>query len=212
MLVRVQMRVQPAGIPDYTRMMIYTSEQLAAIEPESKPRKYCVGNGVHLYVAPSGLKSWRVRYRKGGREQMKALGRFPLVNREQAIFMGNEVRIAAKRDEDVAGRLRRQFSDLPAEINERIEHVRSIPAPSGTWVYFILAAHIGMVKIGLSANVEKRLGQLQTSHPYDLEIAATMPGGEFHEKAMHYIFSGHHERGEWFRYDGALRKLVEELC
>jgi hypothetical protein len=37
------------------------------------------GGGLHLLVKPSGSKLWRFRYRFAGRENMLALGSFPIV-------------------------------------------------------------------------------------------------------------------------------------
>ncbi|MCW2411992.1 MULTISPECIES: tyrosine-type recombinase/integrase [unclassified Sphingobium] len=44
-----------------------------------QPRAYKMFDelGLFLFVAPSGLKSWRLKYRVGGKEQLLSLGRWP---------------------------------------------------------------------------------------------------------------------------------------
>ncbi|MCW2361601.1 MULTISPECIES: tyrosine-type recombinase/integrase [Sphingobium] len=44
-----------------------------------QPRAYKMFDerGLFLFVAPSGLKSWRLKYRAGGKEQLLSLGRWP---------------------------------------------------------------------------------------------------------------------------------------
>lgn len=48
-----------------------------AARPKARAYKLFDERGLHLFVAPTGLKSWRLKYRSGGREQLLVLGRFP---------------------------------------------------------------------------------------------------------------------------------------
>ena len=45
-----------------------------------KPYKLFDGHGLHLYVLPSGAKTWRVAYRVGGKQQTKSFGPYPDVS------------------------------------------------------------------------------------------------------------------------------------
>lgn len=58
--------------------MLTTAEAKAA-QPGARGYKLHDGGGLHLFVAPTGAKSWRLRYRRQGREQLLTLGRFPEV-------------------------------------------------------------------------------------------------------------------------------------
>lgn len=51
-----------------------------------KPRAYKIwdGQGLHLYVAPSGLRAWRVRIRADRREAVISLGNWPAVPLDDA--------------------------------------------------------------------------------------------------------------------------------
>lgn len=52
----------------------------------TKPRAYKIFDerGLFLYVAPGGLRSFRLRFRIGGREQLLTIGRFPEITLDQA--------------------------------------------------------------------------------------------------------------------------------
>jgi hypothetical protein len=61
-------------------------------------------------------------------------------------------------------------------------------------------------KIGYSANVRQRMGQIMPE-----ELLATERGGPTLEFARHEQFKGLRTRGEWFRYEGRLVEHVESL-
>lgn len=78
----------------------------------------------------------------------------------------------------------------------------------GNCVYFISDGQF--VKIGFTANVEKRLKQLQTGHRCKLSIVATIPGGTRNtESLLHAALRKHKLQGEWFKCQNeVLRVLV----
>ena len=69
------------------------------------------------------------------------------------------------------------------------------------YVYMIKADQF--VKVGVAKNPEKRLEQMQTGSPYELEIIALLP---FITRSMAFEYENHlhrrlrrfHFRGEWF--------------
>lgn len=75
----------------------------------------------------------------------------------------------------------------------------SVPEPEvpHSDLYFI-ASESGPIKIGISVNVEKRLKQLQTSHPYPLKVLAVVKAAGMQEFAYHERFAAHRLHGEWF--------------
>ena len=85
--------------------------------------------------------------------------------------------------------------------------------PHTTVVYLIAARDLEMVKIGLATNVRERLSQLQTGSPCELELLATIPGGENEERALHWLFGHLHVRGEWFcDPDASIAAWFHERC
>ena len=76
-------------------------------------------------------------------------------------------------------------------------------------VYFVRAD--GRVKIGKANNVDKRLRDLQTSAPHELELLAVARGGLAEEAAYHRRFVQDRLHGEWFTLSAALLAHVVEL-
>jgi hypothetical protein len=66
------------------------------------------------------------------------------------------------------------------------------------WTYLIRAAN-GLVKIGCSAEPERRFHALSTMSPVALELVALCPGGYSAERYLHDRFREHRSHGEWFR-------------
>lgn len=80
------------------------------------------------------------------------------------------------------------------------------------FVYFIQARGGGPIKIGYSANPEKRLAALQTASPYDLAILAIRPGSRDDEAALHDRLSAHRLRGDWFEDCDLVRQALPDAA
>ena len=63
-------------------------------------------------------------------------------------------------------------------------------------IYFIKLNDF--VKIGFSDDVSKRVAQLQTSSPYNLDVLCIIEGDYDKEKELHELFKQYSARGEWF--------------
>ena len=64
--------------------MPLTDTAIRGVKPTDKPQKLFDGNGLFLFVTPSGTKSWRVKYRFQGREKLLTLGTYPLLSLKEA--------------------------------------------------------------------------------------------------------------------------------
>jgi len=83
---------------------------------------------------------------------------------------------------------------------------------TGGDVYFIRSKTGGPVKIGVSRDVNKRLGALQTAHPYRLVVVATIHnGGVSAERSLHEQFAEFRLNGEWFEWSPGLGRLIDDL-
>lgn len=63
------------------------------------PRKMFDGHGLHLYVATSGSKIWRLSYRLDGKAQTATIGPYPLVGLAEARVQRDELRKKILRNE-----------------------------------------------------------------------------------------------------------------
>lgn len=77
-------------------------------------------------------------------------------------------------------------------------------------VYFIQAGDDGLIKIGRSDNVERRLKALQRGAPVELRVLATFPGGAREEAALHLLLDADSSHGEWFRPTEAVLTAAHE--
>lgn len=64
--------------------MALTARQVESAKSKEKPYKLGDAGGLYLYVAPTGLKSWRANYQQGGRQRTRTYGRYPDMSLAQA--------------------------------------------------------------------------------------------------------------------------------
>jgi len=85
---------------------------------------------------------------------------------------------------------------------------------AGNDLYVIQSDVTGVIKVGRTGNVERRLHQLQTGSPYKLRVILHLPGGAHRELPIHRRLEGFglkiKAKGEWFHYD-ALIHLPDDL-
>lgn len=96
------------------------------------------------------------------------------------------------------------WGGLTADQRKRIYRLRFKRKPKRpTVVYF--AERDGLIKIGMSGVVEKRMAALHCS------LLATYPGGRDLERRMHERFAADAVGGEWFKPSPELRNLIRGL-
>lgn len=81
-----------------------TNAAVKAARPRAAAYKLADGAGLHLFVAPTGLKSYRLRFRFGGKEQLLTLGSYPEVRLEDARARAEAARAQLARGEDPRAR------------------------------------------------------------------------------------------------------------
>ena len=80
-------------------------------------------------------------------------------------------------------------------------------------IYVIEAVGRRAVKIGYCRHsVEQRLPHLQTGCPDELVVLATGPGDKIDEKRLHRQLSDLRIRGEWFRYNRPIKRLLAKMA
>lgn len=68
-----------------------------------------------------------------------------------------------------------------------------------SYVYFIQAEALGLVKIGWAADPTIRLSRLQIGSPDRLKLLAVIEDGRSLEGVLHIMFAADRAHGEWFR-------------
>lgn len=92
---------------------------------------------------------------------------------------------------------------LPPEVETAKKEERSVT------VYFMgYETNEGPIKIGHSVNEENRLERLQVAHPYTIAIITKFQGTRADEELLHEFFSHNRLRGEWFRRDDVILKVI----
>lgn len=83
-------------------------------------------------------------------------------------------------------------------------------APRVTNIYFLRAKATGLIKIGRSENVSRRVAKLQTGSSEPLELIGSIrdSSGGLLETAIHRDFAAARVRGEWFAPDPALLDFI----
>jgi integrase len=74
------------------KTMPLTDAKIRALTPGDKPIKVADEKGLFLLVSPAGGKSWRLKYRFGGKEGKLGLGRYPDVSLKEARKRRDEAR------------------------------------------------------------------------------------------------------------------------
>ncbi len=72
--------------------MALSNAAVKAARPRSRAYKMFDERGLFLFVAPTGLRAWRMRYRIGGREKLLSLGQWPDVQLVDARTSAEEAR------------------------------------------------------------------------------------------------------------------------
>ncbi|MBU6514091.1 MAG: integrase arm-type DNA-binding domain-containing protein, partial [Betaproteobacteria bacterium] len=61
-----------------------TAKAVDQAKPRERPYKLSDGGGLYLFIAPTGLKSWRANYIQGGKQRTRTYGRWPDMTLAQA--------------------------------------------------------------------------------------------------------------------------------
>ena len=106
--------------------MALTDTAVRAVKPTDKQQKLFDGGGLFLLVAPTGTKSWRLKYRFQGKEKLLALGLYPAVTLKDARERAAAAKKALANDKDPSaekkrGQLRVQttFESVAREWHEK---------------------------------------------------------------------------------------------
>jgi integrase len=69
-----------------------TNAAVKAARPKARAYKLFDERGLFLFIAPTGLRAWRMKFRMGGKEQLLSLGHWPMLSLDEAREAAEEAR------------------------------------------------------------------------------------------------------------------------
>ncbi|MCX2868220.1 tyrosine-type recombinase/integrase [Kluyvera cryocrescens] len=94
--------------------MKLTATEIKASKPKDKAYKLSDGGGMYLEIFPNGTKSWRMKYRVGGKEKRVVFGVYPAVSLAEARTKRDEAKrlLAAGGDPSHEKQVEKQAKEL----------------------------------------------------------------------------------------------------
>lgn len=92
-------------------------------KPGEKPYKLPDGGGLYLFVSPTGARSWRLKYRLGGKERLMTFGLYPEVTLAEARARRDEARMALRLGRDPAAERERSRREAAIAAENTFEAV-----------------------------------------------------------------------------------------
>lgn len=177
---------------------------IKTLTPRDRPYKVADSKGLYLYVTPTGSKSWRFKYRQGGREHRLTFGLYPMIDLDRARRRRDAARVLISAKQDPRSALhfeaRRDAAQYLLPLDDGAGDAR---------VYFVRAAD-GRIKIGVTRNLRRRLAQLQMFSAAPLELMGSIAGGYAVEGSVHRLFAESAVGGEWFAPSPRLLEFIDE--
>lgn len=108
--------------------MSLSDVKIRSAKPKDKPYKLADSNGLYLYIAPTGGKSWRMKYRYAGKEKKLALGLYPEIGLSEARHRCGDARKLLANDKDP--------SEAKKEVKRQIlvKHANSFESVAREWI------------------------------------------------------------------------------
>ena len=100
-----------------------TDKEVRNAEPRDKPYKVSDSGGLYLYVAPTGMKSWRMKFRLHGKEKLLTFGPYPDVKLSEARDRRDAARRQIREHVDPSGARKRAQE---AKEQEKAEHAKLV--------------------------------------------------------------------------------------
>lgn len=112
-----------------------TDKEVRNAAVREKPYKMADAGGLYLYVATTGLKSWRMKFRLHGKEKLLTFGPYPEVKLSEARDRRDEARRKIRNHEDPSGARKRAQE---AKEHERAEQAKLITFEQAARTWFDL--------------------------------------------------------------------------
>lgn len=100
--------------------MLTDQQCKAATATGGKPTKLTDSQGLHLYITTSGYKSWRLKYRFGGKERRIVFGPYPEITLKQARQLKDDARRELREGRDPADEYKRRAARRTTGVDETV--------------------------------------------------------------------------------------------
>lgn len=91
--------------------------------PKEKAYKLYDSGGLHLFVTPTGYRSWRLKYRFGGKEKQIVFGPYPELSLAEARLQRDEIKRDLRSGLDPVRERRKRKSEMAREADQTLERV-----------------------------------------------------------------------------------------
>lgn len=109
-----------------------TDKEAKNAAPKDKPYKLSDSGGLYLYVAPTGLRSWRMKFRLHGQEKLLTFGPYPEVKLSEARARRDDARQKIRNGDDPSGVRKRAQETKEQERHEAAQQL-SFEAVARGW-------------------------------------------------------------------------------
>ena len=114
---------------------VLTEKQVANAKPKEKPYKLNDSGGLYLYIAKSGLKSWRMKFKFDNKEKLLTFGTYPEITLRDARNKRDHARVAILNNTDPSGERARKRQ---ARERERAELAKLVTFEASGRAWFDL--------------------------------------------------------------------------
>lgn len=137
-----------------------TDQQCKNAKADGKDLKLTDAQGLHLYVTKTGYKSWRFKYRFGGKERRIVFGGYPEISLKQARELKDDARRDLREGRDPGEEHKRKAARRTSGVDEsttfRAMALRWLELQKPLWK----PKHLSDVKRSLEREVFPVIGQL----------------------------------------------------
>lgn len=107
---------------------LLTDRHVRNAKPRAKPYRLFDGDGLALWVSPTGARSWQLRYRLDGTEQTATLGKLERLTLSQARVAADAARNLAAKGEHLTS------IKQAAKLQRRVEAANTFASFTESWV------------------------------------------------------------------------------
>lgn len=159
-----------------------TAIKVRNAKPKDTAYKLSDGYGMHLHIAPTGVRTWRYRFRIDGKESTYTLGEYPEMSLEKARAARTKARETVKEGKNPAQvKRKKRLEERKQQIEEKLSLQNTFQAIALEWIENQRTGwsrdHADAVRDTLKADAFAKIGDMPVddiSPPMILDIIRTI--------------------------------------